>query len=283
MLALRLSNTSSQSLSDFIPAIFRNVSLNSTSVSEWPNFFIHYNNDYATSTYAMQFDDSAEMTYAGGDFKDLGSPTPKVFDFYPNLLAGTASSVRMLDSEFPRFNTHPMYFSICDTGPSITYIEVDRLQGSMPRAMATSGEIVNPVDPSDNGARSRSGAFGCRVLYSLGGLTSSSNGHLSTPRWARFFNSNDTVNNDAAFTFTGDKTILNDRASGVFTGRPLPLTNPKGILDPKFFLEAGALNDLRTFNVPFKTADDETLIKLNGCYTIPWEPGLSWWDLFPKP
>ena len=283
MLALRLSNTSTQSLSDFIPAIFRNVSFNSTSVSEWPNFFIHYNNDYNTKTYEMQFDIPAEMTYTEGDFKVLGSPTPKVLDFYPNLLAGTASNVRITESEFPRFNIHPMYFSICDTGPSIAYIEVDRLQGSMPKAIATSGEIVNPVDPNDSGATKRSGAFGSSISYNLGSSNIFATGHLGSTRWARFFNSDGTVNNTASFTFTGDKNIFNDRASGVFTGRPLPLTNPKGILDPKFFLEAGALNDLRTFNVPFKTADDETLIKLNGCYTIPWEPGLSWWDLFPKP
>jgi hypothetical protein len=283
MFALNVTSTSSDGGFNYYPTDrFRTASDNSTSVSNWPNFLMHYNTDYNTASYGMQFDDQVEMTYTNNDFKVLASDTPVSAGFWPNVLAGSSNSASFGQSP-PRTDLHPLVFSFCDSLPSVSYIDIRSLQNAVLYGITTSGEIINPIDPGDTLPTKKSGWFGGRHSYSLGGLSLSANQGDTAARYARYYNTAGTALNAQTFNFTGDKTILNHTASGVFTGRPLPLDNTKGILNPEFFLEAGALNDFRTFNVQFKTANNENLIKLNGLYTIPWEAGVDWWQMLKQP
>jgi hypothetical protein len=240
---------------------------------------MHYNTDFNTATYNMQFDDAVNLTYSPTDAKVFSSPNwPLDSSFYPaGTLSGTllytTSSTRGAN---PLLNRASTQFVFEDVGPSVSCVSFESSQTGAPFAFCSVGEIMDPVDPLDIGATRKSGAFGGPVSYALGVTSSTTQGNVSTP-WARFFNTAGTAVNASNWAWAGDKTYTNEKTlSGAFSGRPIPVAGgTKGSLDSRFFLEAGAFLDYARYGTQMRTVNNDVIIRINGVNTIPWQSGVD--------
>jgi hypothetical protein len=241
----------------------------SESVDAW-SFFIHYNEKQGSgSTYQFGFNDTLNLTYDGGDFT-----TPAININTEAFWPATAASMyrgRFVELGGAATTTGRGYnLLFCfETEAPLCLLQFQGAQQHIPTSLSCYGNIMNP---STTGDTDTSGVFGCTYAYDE---TAGSGyfGRIVSP-WAHFKNDSGAIISNGSFTVQGVYNFNNELdTNGNFKRRSMSVqssTYTKGILNPNYFFEIGAFEQLSRDGLRL-VGPVCSLCKVNGAFCIPLE------------